>query len=329
MNHSHSRNFAARRHTRMFLSLLLLAVFGLVLGLPSPARATSSISVKLAAGNAPLTGWWPDTYWVTAGTPVAAVVTASEVNVELQKRSLLGIWVKVADKTFTDMETARLAVPLDQQVTRPVRTQMWRITVQTGNYRNALPQSFRVIGQPLAPPPDSLLTRAAGIAPNRWDRFEPCSAITWAMDVRRSPYGKFVSTQMVHEVINKLRYKTGLNFVYRGRVTHSGDVNVRSPYMLTIVWAPNSRAGAAASDHRSMRGAAFMAISKGTAVVSTVKRPRAKTKAILTHEIMHVLGAGHSKSSGDIMYPVVSSQRAFGAGDNAALKQLDAKNTCF
>jgi len=326
---SHSHRPAVCRYARMTLALFLLAVLGVVLSPPSPSSAASSVSVKLAVGSADLTGWWPNTYWVTAGTPVAAVVTGSEVRVELQRRTPLGLWVKVAVKTFTTLETTRLEVPLDQRVTRPVQTQMWRITVQAGSFRGTLPQNFRVIGRPVASPTDALQTRAVSLAANRWDRFNPCTPITWAMDVRRSPYGALVSAQTVHYVINTLRAKTGLNFVYRGYVAHSGDPSVRSPYRLTIVWAKNSLAGEATSDLSVKRGMAFLGISKGTAVVSTAKLPLAKTRVILFHEVMHVLGAGHSQSSADMMYPVAVGQSSFGAGDLEVLKQLGAKNTCF
>ncbi len=327
MNYSHLP--AARFRARTYVPLLLLAVLGVALAPPSPAVGASSVTVKLAVGSAAPTGWWPDTYWVKAGSPVAAVVTGSEVRVELQKRTPLGLWQKVAVKTFTTPQTVRLAVPLDQRVTRPVKTQAWRITVQAGNYRNTMPQNFRLIGRPVASPTDALLARAVSLAETRWDRFNPCSPITWAMDVRRSPYGKLVTAQMVHYVINTLRAKTGLNFVFKGHVTHSGDPSVRSAYKLTIVWAKNSRAGAASVGHRWMRGSAFLGLTKGTAVISTANLRVAKTRIILFHEVMHVLGAGHSKSSADIMYPAAVGQRGFGAGDLAVLKQLDARNTCF
>jgi hypothetical protein len=326
---NHSRFLSSRRRALTYLTVLLAVAFGLVLASPSPARSASSINVKLAVGSAAPVGWYPDTYWVTAGTPVAAVVTGSEVYVELQKRNLLGLWVKVAAKTFTAEETVRLAVPLDQTVRRPVQTQMLRIYVRSGNYKNTMPQNFKLIGRPVAPPPDSLETRAVSLAANRWDRFNPCAPITWAMDVRRSPYGKLTSVQTVHYVMNTLRAKTGLNFVFKGHVTHSGDPTVRGTYKLTIVWAPNSRAGASSVGHRWMRGSSFLGLTKGTAVVSTAKLPLAKTRIILFHEVMHVLGAGHSSSTADIMYPAAVGQSAFGAGDVAVLKQLNAKNTCF
>ena len=325
----HSHLFSARRRARTFLVLFVLALFAVALAPPSPAHADSSIDVKLAVGNAAPTGWWPDTYWVTTGTPVYAVVAGENVWVEVQKRNSSGVWVRVSARNFTAPETVRLAIPIDQTVRRPVQTQMWRINVRAGNYRNSMPQNFRVVGRPAALPLVSLLTRAVSLVTNRWDRFNPCSPITWAMDVRRSPYGKTTSTQTVQYVMSTLRSKTGLNFVYKGYVTHSGDPNVRGANMITIVWAPNSRAGASSVDHRWMRGSQHLGLTKGTAVVSTANLPIAKTRIILFHEIMHVLGAGHSSSSADMMYPTAIAQRSFGAGDLAALKQLDAKNTCF
>lgn len=327
MNHSHL--FPSRRRALTYLTMLLVVALGLVLARPSPASSTSSITVKLAVGNAPLTGWYPDTYWVTTGSPVYAVVTGEEVWVEVQKRNSSGVWVKVSGRNFTAQETVRLPVPIDQNVTRPVKTQMWRIAVRTGNYRNVMQQNFRVIGGPAAPPLVTLLTRAVSLATNRWDRFNPCTPITWAMDVRRSPYGRDTTVRLVKAIIETLRSKTGLNFVFKGYVNHSGDPRVRSAYNLTIVWANTTRAGASSVDHGFMRGSSFLGLTKGTAVVGLAKLTTAKTKVILLHEVMHVLGAGHSSSTADLMYPVAVGQTTFGAGDLAVLKQLDAKNTCF
>jgi hypothetical protein len=312
-----------------FLAVLLPMVVGVALVPSPPAAAASTITVKLSVGDKPLAGWYPDTYWVTAGTPVAAVVTGSEVYAELQRLTSLGLWVKVTGKDFTTEETARFAVPLNQRVTRPVKTQSWRILVRAGNYRAVMPQYFRLIGQPAAPPPDSLETRAVSLAEGRWDRFNPCTPVTWAMDIRRSPYGRTTTTQLVQSVISSLRSRTGLNFVYRGNVTHSGKHTDRSRFALTIVWAKLGRAGVSSVDHRWMRGADFFGLTKGTAVINTTKLSLTKTRAILFHEVMHVLGAGHSTSSADLMYLAAIRQKTYGAGDLAALKQVGASNTCF
>ena len=66
-------------------------------------------------------------------------------------------------------------------------------------------------------------------------------------------------------------------------------------------------------------------IESGTGVFRTdavKKMTDAQAQALFTHELGHVLGLGHAAESGNIMYPVVSTTTALGAGDVAGVQSM-------
>lgn len=66
-------------------------------------------------------------------------------------------------------------------------------------------------------------------------------------------------------------------------------------------------------------------IESGTGVFRTdaVKRMSdTQARALFTHELGHVLGLGHAAETGNIMYPVVSTATALGAGDVAGVQTM-------
>lgn len=164
-------------------------------------------------------------------------------------------------------------------------------------------------------------------------RWNSCAPITWSYQPAGGAYNALGDVQTA---IARVSAKTGLRFQYTGATGGA----------LTLGWATagNDRqlAGGTAGYGRysattARSGGVHYRIFKGSVVLDRQEslRPGFATSGnptwgqVITHEVLHTLGLGHSGGRTQLMYPVATaSNHNFGSGDVAGMRAVGTAGGC-
>ena len=171
--------------------------------------------------------------------------------------------------------------------------------------------------------------------------YDPCQPIHYVVRGQGAPPG---GGQLITEAIARVAKATGLTFVYDGPTDQSTADWEASDGVDGERWAPvviswetpaespelaGDVAGAAGSTARSYVGASRVYVS-GTVTLDAedmreiVDEPRGKqeARAIIMHELGHLVGLDHVDDKDQLMYPTIQRGTEFGTGDLTGLAAL-------
>lgn len=215
------------------------------------------------------------------------------------------------------------------------------------------PRSTEAQPQPLgspAPHPESdahrfIATQEDGVAPVAYD---PCRPIHVVVNARRQPPGGDLA---LAEALATVSRATGLQFEVDGP-TDEASTTEREAYQpdrypdrwapVLVDWTDPSANPDLAGSIAGTGGSASLVLPEGRVYVSgevsldgpqlgeVALRPDgpAQVRAIILHEIGHLLGLDHVDDIGELMYPEGSALTELGAGDLTGLAAL-GRGTCF
>jgi hypothetical protein len=182
--------------------------------------------------------------------------------------------------------------------------------------------------------------------PVRWD---PCKPIRYRVNWKQAPAG---AKQALAESLRRITQINGLRFKYLGKtsywpsMTFSGQPapvviawTDRSPDDTSRKWTRDDEAGLTSTPYLIGTGFKTQFIEGFVALNSTQNRTfkpgfgAGKTQgALLLHELGHLVGLGHVKSTDEMLYPYFTAERKaaiYGAGDYAGLKKLGRSAGCL
>lgn len=145
--------------------------------------------------------------------------------------------------------------------------------------------------------------------------FEPCSTITWAYDDAKAPKNTRRFEADMRKALRVVEQNTGVTF-QRTNDPSSAD--------MVITWG-------------SARGHVAMAYPNGEVQFSRSNGRNRDSNAgmrpngrgwLMVHEVLHILGLSHTKTSDSIMATLFSGQDALSAEDKALLKALYGMHPC-
>jgi len=182
--------------------------------------------------------------------------------------------------------------------------------------------------------------------PHRPVTYDPCQPITYTVNSDIAPAG---SAGIIPSAIAEVSRLTGLKFVYTGLNhdaapgTAAHPMAVTTNAMVDIAWRSSkdmARRGADAVGYGgSGRGTGPIGepntyvvgeiALKADAIGAHLTQPdgQAYGRAVLLHELGHVLGLAHVKDVHELMYPGVTALRDYGPGDREGLALL-GQGTC-
>ncbi|CAA9249448.1 MAG: hypothetical protein AVDCRST_MAG50-2519 [uncultured Acidimicrobiales bacterium] len=163
----------------------------------------------------------------------------------------------------------------------------------------------------------------SGGAPVRWS---PCLPLSWAL-ADDSPDG---AEQLVGEAFDYLAGRTGLRFVFGGRMPAAAPMPVGT---IRVGWtdlAPTQLGMATSRAHLTPWGprmrSSDIALARDTGLA--LDYSTSGVGPVLLHELGHALGLDHVDDPSQLMYTARSGPTDFNAGDRAGLRQLSAFNGC-
>lgn len=172
--------------------------------------------------------------------------------------------------------------------------------------------------------------------------YDPCRPVRVVVRPDNAPPG---AQQLITEAIGAVSAATGLRFVDAGTTTEAPS-NRREPYQpdrygrqwapVLIAWSDavehpdlaGNVAGLGGSTARQVDGEAFVYVT-GQVVLDTpsltamMERPE-QVRAVIMHELAHVLGLTHVDDPGQLMYGDNVGLTDFAPGDRAGLAKLGA-----
>lgn len=172
--------------------------------------------------------------------------------------------------------------------------------------------------------------------------YNPCQPIHYVVNPEGAPVGY---SDLVAESVAEVARATGFEFVYDGTTTdrdfvNRGGASLRSTPVL-IGWATPEEVPGLADDVAGLGGSALVERTPDhrTYVTGTVALDRdvfarldqmpdgfAQERAIVMHELAHVVGLGHVQDPGQLMYDDNLGRTSFGPGDLEGLALLGAVN---
>ena len=170
--------------------------------------------------------------------------------------------------------------------------------------------------------------------------YNPCQPIHYVVNPEGAPAG---FTDLVADSVAEVARATGFEFNYDGTTTDRdfatrGATSLRSTPVL-IGWATPEEVPGLAGDVAGLGGSAPVALSPDhrTYVTGTVALDRdlfarlaltadgfAQERAIVMHELGHIVGLAHVEDSGQLMYYDNLGRTSFGPGDLEGLALLGA-----
>jgi hypothetical protein len=197
------------------------------------------------------------------------------------------------------------------------------------------------IAPAVAPPPGGgphafMMTQPS--KPAKPVTYDPCKRIRYVVNAKRQPAK---AAGIVTSAIHSVEKYTGLRFKYLGTTSRqpsrNGNVDVGGgsyPPVL-IAWTTPKRvpalrgsvAGEGGSTAVSTSSSPWMRYVTGQVTLDSadiakmLRQPggHAIARAIVMHELGHVVGLAHVKNRHEIMYPVNTGQTAWGPGDRTGL----------
>lgn len=167
-----------------------------------------------------------------------------------------------------------------------------------------------------------------------------CGAITWSVDTRGlSRTQATAQTTALTKAFAAWGRASGLSFqqvgtipvvydeaTYRTAPVKGEDARTRHIYVgfvtdaaSTVITRTNpgfAGPGAVSSSSQIIdNGYAFFSIDYVKSIKTSTAQGKAKAQNLYLHEIGHALGLGHASLTENVMHPIVTSQKALGAGD--------------
>jgi hypothetical protein len=203
------------------------------------------------------------------------------------------------------------------------------------------------LGTPLAAPAGSgayefMALQADGVTPVAYD---PCRPIHYVVRSGNAPLG---GDQLIQDAVARISAVTGLQFVFDGS-TDENPSEQRALFQpdrygdrwapVLISWDTVAERPDLAAEIAGMGGSVSVSFGNGPSVYVTggvaldaaqfadiLSRPggAADARAIVLHELGHVLGLAHVSDRAQLMYPEQSGVDDFAAGDLTGLAQLGA-----
>ena len=184
-----------------------------------------------------------------------------------------------------------------------------------------------------------LRTQPGSDEPVSWN---PCKEIHYVINPEGAPEGW---ESMITEAVAEVEDRTGLEFAYDGT---SEDRNFTDRYAsnqqqrpVLIGWSDSDEEPALKGDVAGLGGATAAGINNHVAYVTGMvildtdvfdrldnNEGRPYARAIVLHELGHVVGLDHVDDKGEIMYADGGTRTTYGAGDLKGLARLGAVS-CF
>ncbi|MBM7806583.1 hypothetical protein JOD57_002420 [Geodermatophilus bullaregiensis] len=199
------------------------------------------------------------------------------------------------------------------------------------------------LGQPVDAPAtgtwDFLRYQDDGVTPVAYD---PCRPVRYVVRPDGAPPG---ADRLVAEAVAEVAAATGLRFVHDG-ATDEAYSESRPPHQpgrygdrwapVLLTWATPAEAPGLAGpvaglggSHPVTAGGPWVyvtgALTVDAAWAATAARSpdgRADVRAVLVHELAHVVGLAHVDDPAELMHPENDGQRELGGGDRAGLARL-------
>lgn len=170
--------------------------------------------------------------------------------------------------------------------------------------------------------------------------YDPCRPVRYVVRPDGAPQG---GQELVDEAVAQIEAATGLDFVYAGvtdEVPAVGRDLIQARYGATqwapvlIAWSTSAEMPGLAGDVAGIGGSAAVPGADGSGMWLAAGRLaldsqdlgrmldagyRAAARAVVLHELAHVVGLDHVDDPGELMYPTTSARVDLGPGDLAGL----------
>lgn len=210
------------------------------------------------------------------------------------------------------------------------------------------PPGFEAASSPLGIPPASTGSTAYVLqespdADQPFVAYDPCRPVHYVVRTDLAPPG---TDQLIQEAVSAVSAASGLQFVYDG-ITSEAPTKVREAYQpdrygkrwapVLIAWSTPEEApeltgriaGTGGSASIQVPGEPYVYVTgqvqlDAPGLTETLASPNgpASIRAIIMHELAHVVGLGHVNDPTQLMYEENSGQLDFGDGDRAGLALL-------
>lgn len=210
------------------------------------------------------------------------------------------------------------------------------------------PPGFEAASAPLGVPPATTGSTAYVLqespdAGQPFVAYDPCRPLHYVV---RQDFALPGSEQLIHESVAAVSAATGLQFVYDGptdeapsesRETYQADRYGKKWAPILIAWSTPEEtpelagkvAGTGGSSSIQIQGEPYVYVTgqvhldaPGLAETLTYPDGPALVRAVIMHELAHVVGLDHVDDPTQLMYAENSGQLDFGAGDRAGLALL-------
>lgn len=171
-------------------------------------------------------------------------------------------------------------------------------------------------------------------------RYDPCRPVAWVHATAGMPHG---AEQLVHDAMAEIELRTGLDFEYEGVTDEVASFDrplIQERYgerfaPVIVGWstgdqspelrgdvagmAGSSSVPAAYGEQRFLAAGVVLMDSEDVAPLLNTGHTSGLVKAVIMHEIGHVVGLGHVDDTGEIMHHDNVSRKEWGPGDLAGL----------
>jgi len=201
------------------------------------------------------------------------------------------------------------------------------------------------LGVPMSAPVDSGSYAFLAVQPDEAGpvTYDPCRSIHYVIRPDNAPAG---GEQLLHEAFGRVSAVTGLQFVHDG-ATDEGSSREREPFQperygdrwapVLVTWQTEQEnpdfitdvAGQAGSQWMSLPGEPQVYVTGSVeldaaefARMLTATGGAAVARAVVLHELGHLVGLEHIADAGQLMFPTTSTVLDYSDGDLAGLVRL-------